>query len=180
MESHHLSAGSLKEHLRVRHYAHDHPPVRNANEVFQSRLSLLDRIAVVITDKVGSMGFFGIIFLWTIVWVGYNTLAAKVPALGWKAFDPFPAFVAYLLISNVIQILLMPLIMVGQNVQGRHSEVRAELDFEINQKAEKELAIALERLEQNNQLLLTILSRLDALTSNPQEEERDQEHSESS
>jgi hypothetical protein len=35
------------------------------------------------------------------------------------AFDPFPAFVAYLLISNVIQIFLMPLIMVGQNLQGR-------------------------------------------------------------
>jgi uncharacterized membrane protein len=108
------------------------------------------------------MGFFLVIFLWTVGWVGYNTLAAKVPALGWKAFDPFPAFVAYLLISNVIQILLMPLIMVGQNIQGNHSEVRAQLDFEVNQKAEKELALALERLEQNNQLLIAILSRLDA------------------
>ena len=65
----------------------------------------------------------------------------EVHALHWKSFDPFPAFVAYLLISNVIQILLMPLIMVGQNVQGRHTEIRAQLDFEINQKAEKEVMV---------------------------------------
>jgi len=155
-------AASSLEHLRARRYEHDHPPVRNANEVFESRLSPLERVAVFITDRVGSMGFFLVIFLWTVGWVGYNTLAAKVPALGWKAFDPFPAFVAYLLISNVIQILLMPLIMVGQNIQGNHSEVRAQLDFEVNQKAEKELALALEPLEQNNQLLIAILSRLDA------------------
>jgi len=78
-----------------------------------------------------------------VLWTGYNILASEVPALHWPAFDPFPAFVAYLLISNVIQILLMPLIMVGQNLQGRHSETRAELDFEVNQKAEKEVMATL-------------------------------------
>jgi uncharacterized membrane protein len=39
----------------------------------------------------------------------------------------------------VIQIMLMPLIMVGQNLQGRHSELRAENDFEVNVKAEMEI-----------------------------------------
>lgn len=83
------------------------------------------------------MGFFLLIFTWTILWTGYNILASEVHALHWKLFDPFPAVVAYLLTSNIIQILLMPLIMVGQNVQRRHSKTRAELDFEFNQKAEK-------------------------------------------
>ena len=67
------------------------------------------------------------------LWTGYNILALEARALHRPAFDPFPAFVAYLLISNTIQILLMPLIMVGQNLHGRHAETRAELDFEINQ-----------------------------------------------
>jgi len=95
--------------------------------------------------------------VWTILWCGYNILASEVPALHWKSFDPFPAFVAYLLISNVIQILLMPLIMVGQNVQGRHSEIRAQLDYEINQKAEKEVMAILQHLERNTDLLVQLM-----------------------
>jgi uncharacterized membrane protein len=34
----------------------------------------------------------------------------------------------------------MPLIMVGQNLQSKHAEIRAETDFEVNLKAEKEVA----------------------------------------
>jgi CRP-like cAMP-binding protein len=134
---------------------------RNANIVHEQSLSALDRLAIAITDKVGSIGFFLIIAGWTALWTGYNILASEVPALHWPAFDPFPAFVAYLLISNVIQILLMPLIMVGQNIQGRHSETRAELDFEVNQKAEKEVMAGLLHLQRNTDLLLQLMKHLD-------------------
>jgi CRP-like cAMP-binding protein len=138
---------------------------RNANIVHEQSLSALDRLAIAITDKVGSIGFFLIIAGWTVLWTGYNILASEVPALHWPAFDPFPAFVAYLLISNVIQILLMPLIMVGQNIQGRHSETRAELDFEVNQKAEKEVMTTLLHLERNTDLLLQLMQHLDCRVS---------------
>src|SRR5437763_3371479 len=47
---------------------------RNANIVHEERLTPLDRIAVAITDKVGSIGFFLIIATWTVVWTGYNLL----------------------------------------------------------------------------------------------------------
>jgi len=144
---------------------------RNANIIHERNLSALDRLAIAITDKVGSIGFFLIIAGWTVLWTGYNILASEVPALHWKAFDPFPAFVAYLLISNVIQILLMPLIMVGQNLQGRHSETRAELDFEVNQKAEKEVMATLLHLERNTDLLLRLMQHLDCRVSD--EELRD-------
>ncbi|MBC7292898.1 MAG: DUF1003 domain-containing protein, partial [Thermoleophilia bacterium] len=80
------------------------------NKAVRENLSPLERLAAAVTDKVGTMGFFFIILAWTIGWTSYNILASKVPSLHWHAFDPFPAFVAYLLISNVIQILLMPLI----------------------------------------------------------------------
>ena len=62
-------------------------------------------------------------------------------------FDPFPAFVLWLFISNMIQIFLMPLIMVGQNLQSRHSEARAESDYEVNVKAEREIEAILLHLE---------------------------------
>jgi CRP-like cAMP-binding protein len=138
---------------------------RNANVVHERSLSTLDRLAMAITDKVGSVGFFLAIAAWTVLWTGYNMLASLVPGLHWRAFDPFPAFVAYLLISNVIQIMLMPLIMVGQNLQGRHSETRAELDYEINQKAEKEVMATLLHLDRNTELLLTLMRHLEVRIS---------------
>ena len=136
-------------------------PFHAAKEV-QSSFSPLEKLAVKITDKVGSMGFFLIILTWTVLWTGYNIIATELPGIGLKAFDPFPAFVAYLLISNVIQILLMPLIMVGQNVQGRHSDFRAENDYRINLKAEREVKAVLGHLESQQELIITILQRMGA------------------
>jgi CRP-like cAMP-binding protein len=151
----------IGERLRQTNLLVSQRATRNANIVHERGLSALDRFAIAITDKVGSIGFFLIIAVWTVLWTGYNILASEVPALHWRAFDPFPAFVAYLLISNVIQILLMPLIMVGQNLQGRHSETRAELDFEVNQKAEKEVMAGLLHLQRNTDLLLQLMKHLD-------------------
>ena len=100
--------------------------------------------------------FFLIIFCWTILWLCWNALG---PAS--MRFDPFPAFVLWLFISNMVQIFLMPLIMVGQNLQGRHAERRAEADFEVNTRSEREIEAILVHLERQNQLMLQILQRLD-------------------
>jgi uncharacterized membrane protein len=156
-----INWASVIQHFHLPKYEHDHPPVQNANDLQEQQLSKMDRLAVAITDKVGSFGFFLIIFCWTVLWTGYNILASEVPALHWKSFDPFPAFVAYLLISNVIQILLMPLIMVGQNLQNRHAEIRAELDFQINRKAEQEVAFLMRHMERNTTLLLHLMQHVD-------------------
>jgi uncharacterized membrane protein len=149
------------DQLRLPQYEAPTKPIDNANEVHEQSLTPLDRFAIKITDKVGSMGFFLLIFTWTVLWCGYNILASQVPSLHWQAFDPFPAFVAYLLMSNVIQILLMPLIMVGQNLQGRHADTRAELDFQINKKAEQEVVVILRHLEHNTELIIQLMKHLD-------------------
>ena len=133
-----------------------HKPIRNVNVEHKKSLTRLERLAVWITNKVGSMGFFIIIFVWTIIWLGWNTLAPKE-----LRFDPFPAFVLWLFISNMLQIFLMPMIMIGQNLQGRHAEARAESDFDINVKAEMEIETILLHLEQQNELILKILHHLE-------------------
>ena len=147
-------------------------PIRNTNREHKEKLKPLDRLALWITNHVGTMGFFLTIFVWTVLWTGYNILASEVTSLHWKAFDPFPAFVAYLLISNVIQILLMPLIMVGQNLEGRHTELRAESDFEVNVKAEREIEVILLHLERQQDLLMQLIQsqnqKLDTALSQPQ------------
>ena len=131
-------------------------PIRNVNIEQKEQLSGLERLALRITDSVGTMGFFLVIFGWTVLWLGWNSLA---PAN--LKFDPFPAFVLWLFLSNMIQIFLMPLIMVGQNLQARHAEARAEADFEINTKAEQEIEVVLRHLEHQNEMILKILNRLE-------------------
>ena len=127
-------------------------PVQNVNAVHADSLGAVERLAVWITDRVGSMGFFMIIFVWTAVWLAWNALGPKV-----LRFDPFPAFVLWLFISNMIQIFLMPLIMVGQNLQSRHSEARAESDYEVNVKAEREIEAILLHLEAQAEKIEKIL-----------------------
>jgi uncharacterized membrane protein len=139
-----------------------HTPIRNVNVEHRKSLSHLERFAVWITDKVGSMGFFIIVFAWTISWLGWNTLGPKE-----LRFDPYPAFVFWLFLSNVLQIFLMPLIMIGQNLQGRHSEARAESDFEVNVKAENEIETILLHLEQQADLILKILHHLESESREP-------------
>jgi uncharacterized membrane protein len=129
---------------------------RNANVLHKERLSKLDRLAVWITDHIGTMGFFLAIFTWTILWLSWNIFAPKA-----MQFDPFPAFVLWLFISNMIQIFLMPLLMIGQNIQGRHSEARADADFETDKKAEIEIETILAHLENQNEVMMQILQRLD-------------------
>jgi uncharacterized membrane protein len=134
-------------------------PIHNVNVKHKESLSVLEKFAVKITDYVGSMGFFIIIFLWTVIWLAWNTLAPKN-----LRYDPYPAFVLWLFISNMIQIFLMPLIMIGQNLQGRHSEKRAESDYEVNVRAEKEIEVILMHLEHQNELILKILKNIDKST----------------
>ncbi len=131
-------------------------PIYNVNVKHKESLSALEKIAVKVTDYVGSMGFFLIIFFWTLLWLGWNTLASTD-----LRFDPFPAFVLWLFISNMIQIFLMPLIMIGQNLQGRHADKRAESDFEVNIRAEKEIEVILLHLDHQNELILKILKNLE-------------------
>lgn len=116
--------------------------IKNPNHIYENQLSPSERFAIWITDKIGTIGFFFIIFIWTVLWLGWNTLA---PAD--LRFDPYPGFVLWLFISNVIQIFLMPLLMVGQNLQAKRSEIRAENDYAINLKAEKEIAELMTELQ---------------------------------
>jgi uncharacterized membrane protein len=130
-------------------------PLRNVNKEILEKLSALDRLAYWITNRVGTMGFFLIVLIWTVLWLGWNLLAPKD-----LQFDPPMAFVFWLFISNLIQLLLMPLIMVGQNVQGRHSEIRADHDLEVNVKAEAEIEVILEHLEFQNKILIAMVEKL--------------------
>jgi len=128
-------------------------PIPNANLEHAQRLTALQRLALTVTEHVGTMGFFFVIAAWTLLWLGWNLVAP--PRL---VFDRPMAFAIWLFVSNLIQILLMPLIMVGQNVQALHAEVRAENDHEVNLRTEREVEAVLRYLEDHS----TRLKRIEA------------------
>ena len=125
--------------------------MKNANEAFYERLTTLERLAVIVTRSVGSMGFFLFLLVWSIVWISWNMFA---PAH--FRFDPFPAFVFWLFIANFIQLVLTPLLLVGQDLLAKRDAVRANADFEINKIAEEEVELVLAKTDE-------ILKRIDAI-----------------
>lgn len=118
--------------------------------------SFADNFALNVTRMVGTMGFFFILVFWTAVWLLWN-LFGPLP----YRFDPAPAFVIWLFASNIIQLVLLPLIMVGQNLESKFSEHRAQADYEINKKAEHEIEVVIAHLENQNELILELIRKID-------------------
>ena len=106
---------------------YEHPwrfrEAQNVNERHAAeRLSLNDRIAVFISRNVGTMlcaYLFGLIGIGSLVGVFTNNLLL--------------ALICGSLSSYFIQLVLLPIIMVGQNVAGRHSELMADETFKTTQ-----------------------------------------------
>jgi len=130
-------------------------PIRNVNIEYQQTLTKTERLALWVTINIGSMGFFFFILVFNASWIIWNLLA---PAT--LVFDESYEFLILLFVNNILQILFMPLIMVGQNLQGRHSENRAEADFEVNMKAEREIENILLHLERQDKMIGEILEKI--------------------
>jgi uncharacterized membrane protein len=112
--------------------------VRGEREFFiRRRRRLQDRIADRITDFAGSMAFVYLHVAWFAAWIVMNET-------GWR-FDPFP-FGLLTLIVSLEAIFLSTFVMISQNRESAHSDLRAELDFETNALSEAWLAALGEKL----------------------------------
>lgn len=141
---------SLEEIVEVR--AKKRAPYTSHKQV----LGRSEKFALFMHRHVGSLSFFFLIFFWTIIWLAWNMFGPVE-----YRFDPAPAFVIWLFASNILQLILLPIIMVGQNIEGRAAEWRAQKDFEINQRAEEEIKIIIGHLENQNELLLELIKKID-------------------
>lgn len=131
-------------------------PIRNPHTEARTAFSSLEHFAVKITHGVGTVGFFFVLVFWTLGWLSWNLYGPLE-----LRFDPGPAFVIWLFTSNIIQLVLLPLIMVGQNLESKFAEHRAQADFEINQKAEHEIEVIIAHLENQNELLLELIRKVE-------------------
>lgn len=122
-------------------------PVVNVNEVHKKQLSLSQRIALWGIKHVGTMEFF------------YLCIVLVTLPLIFPKIMPVVQYVS----SGYLQLILLPLIMVGQNIQGAHSELRAEQDYETNKKAEKEIETILLHLENQEKMIEDLNKKIDNL-----------------
>ena len=126
---------------------HERPEPLNINVKHKSSLNFQDRMAQAITAGIGTMYavyFFAVFMAGWMIWQTYFSN---------KPFDPFP-FIFLLFIGNIAQLLLMPLIMVGQNIHGRHAEIRAEEEYKTTMTSYKDIGHILAHLDVQDQELL--------------------------
>ncbi len=119
---------------------------RNLNEEFKKLQTFQDKVADKITAFAGSMKFVYLHALVFTIWILYNFIAKE------SGFDPFP-FGLLTLIVSLEAIFLSTLVMLSQNRQNKQADLRAELDYEVNVKAEKEIEEIKELLRANKTLL---------------------------
>ena len=107
---------------------------RNVNEEMEVHSTVLQRIADWLAWFSGSMPFLISHTFWFIIWVSLNTVF-----LGDKAFDPFP-FGLLTMIVSLEAIFLACFVLISQNRQAEKDKVRADIEYEVNIKAELEVA----------------------------------------
>ena len=142
-----MAANSLREALAwASEWEHHHTPSIPRPKVRELR-SLEERVSDRITTFAGSMSFVYLHSAWFGVWILVN-LGILAAALGGalQPFDPFP-FGLLTMVVSLEAIYLSTFVMISQNRQAAIADRRAEMDYEVNVRAEAEICKILSLLE---------------------------------
>ena len=107
---------------------------RNVNEEIEEHLTFVQRSVDWISWFSGSLWFLALTAIWFIVWIAVNMLPLGVPQ-----FDPYP-FGLLTMITSLEAIFLSCFVLISQNRQADKDRVRANIEYEVNIKAELEVA----------------------------------------
>ncbi|MDT7602419.1 MAG: family transcriptional regulator, cyclic receptor protein [Acidobacteriota bacterium] len=133
---------------------------RNANEEMPERLGVLVRIADWLAWFSGSMPFLLSHTVWFIIWISLNTFILPKNADGTRGFDPFP-FGLLTMIVSLEAIFLACFVLISQNRQAQKDKVRADIEYEVNIKAELEVAHLHEKTDRIQETMLARFGRLE-------------------
>ncbi len=115
-----------------------HPVILHKRSIGQKAADTLTKIA-------GSWTFILIFLSFLIIWIiseGYLVLQF----VSGNIKDPFP-FILLNLILSCIAAIQAPIILMSQNRQAQKDRIRAEYDYQVNRKAEREIEIIQKQLE---------------------------------
>jgi uncharacterized membrane protein len=144
---------------------------RNVNEEVVLHTTPLQKIADWIAWFSGSMSFLLINFVWFVTWISLNTVILPVdPATGERGFDPFP-FGLLTMIVSLEAIFLSCFVLISQNRQTEKDRVRSDIEYEVNIKAELEVAHLHEKTDRIYEEMLARFNSLEkSLAQSPQTE----------
>jgi len=127
---------------------------RNVNEEMEEHSTPLLRIADWIAWFSGSMQFLILNGAWFIIWIGLNTIP------GLLTFDPFP-FGLLTMIVSLEAIFLSCFVLISQNRQAQKDKVRADIEYDVNIKAELEIAHLHEKTDRMYENMMARFEKLD-------------------
>lgn len=130
---------------------------RNVNEEIEEKLSPLQRVADWIAWFSGSMQFLLLNLIWFAAWISINTLPLGIPQ-----FDPFP-FGLLTMIVSLEAIFLSCFVLISQNRQAEKDHVRSDIEYDVNIKAELEVAHLHEKTDRVYEQMLEKFARLERL-----------------
>jgi CRP/FNR family cyclic AMP-dependent transcriptional regulator len=114
---------------------------RNVNEVEEEQMTLGQRVADRVADTIGSWPFIIIQTVILTIWIILNWI-------GWvKRWDPYPFILLNLMLSFQAA-YSGPVIMMSQNRQSDKDRLAAEIDHQVNTKAELEINNLIRRLDE--------------------------------
>ena len=114
---------------------------KNVNEEMEEKLTTLERISDWIAWFSGSMQFLILNGIWFMVWIAINLVN-----LGLQQFDPFP-FGLLTMIVSLESIFLSCFVLISQNRQVAKDKIRSDIEYEVNIKAELEVAHLHEKVD---------------------------------
>jgi uncharacterized membrane protein len=103
---------------------------RNVEKEFLAQRTIIDKISDGITAFCGNMWFVYVHIAWFGWWIYDN--------IGPEAWDPYPYGMLTLVVS-LEAILLATFILISQNREAQVAKKRAELDYQVDVKAEKRI-----------------------------------------
>jgi CRP/FNR family cyclic AMP-dependent transcriptional regulator len=130
---------------------------RNVNEEMEEHTTALQRVADWIAWFSGSMPFLIINAVWFVVWILINTVH-----FGIRQFDPYPFGLLTMMVS-LEAIFLSCFVLVSQNRQAEKDRVRADVEYEVNVKAELEVAHLHEKTDRIYENMMARFAKLEKL-----------------
>ncbi|TMD43946.1 MAG: DUF1003 domain-containing protein [Chloroflexi bacterium] len=127
---------------------------RNPNEEIDEHISLGQRIADIIAEFSGSIPFLLLNLVIFVIWLVANTAGPKI-----DQFDPFP-FQFLTMAVSLEAIFLSIFVLVSQNRQAAKDRIKADMDYQVNVKAEMEMTVMASRIHDMERKLHHIHSDL--------------------
>ena len=112
---------------------------RNPNDALDQTLSIAQRIADVIADFSGSMPFLFINLTVFVIWIVTNIVDSQIFR------DPYP-FQFLTMAVSLEAIFLSIFVLISQNRQAAKDRIKADLDYQVDVKAEMEMSVITTRI----------------------------------